>query len=225
MIVSDCAALGVPAARARRSASRHLCGLLRHQASWSRSDAPPTAVTSQRAGAPAGHRRSASSRRDRRHRSSTSCAISTSASRRFSFVTAPFLVRYQPPELQPLVDEDVAEAAAALAATFETASRGRHLRASPPRRLAEVGWRRPEAAADRSRPGRRTAFERDAAVVLRRIEEQSRDVQVASGQTRNRRALWTCWAASSAPAPGTDGRQRRAALRRPRRASALAIVP
>ena len=42
----------------------------------------------------------------------------------FLSMTLTFLVRYQPPELQPLIDEDVAEAAAALAATFETASRG-----------------------------------------------------------------------------------------------------
>ena len=40
------------------------------------------------------------------------------------FLTAAFIVRYQPPELHPLVDEDVAEAAAALAATFETSARG-----------------------------------------------------------------------------------------------------
>src|SRR6266487_4501371 len=37
---------------------------------------------------------------------------------------AAFLLDYQPPELQPLIDDDVAEAAAALASTFETASRG-----------------------------------------------------------------------------------------------------
>src|SRR5262249_56811226 len=35
-----------------------------------------------------------------------------------------FLVRYEAPELQPLIDADVAEAMGALAATFETASRG-----------------------------------------------------------------------------------------------------
>ena len=40
------------------------------------------------------------------------------------FVLNTFLQRYEPSELQPLIDEDVAEAAAALAATAETASRG-----------------------------------------------------------------------------------------------------
>ena len=40
------------------------------------------------------------------------------------FLAATFIVQYQPPELHSLVDEDVAEAAAALAATFETSARG-----------------------------------------------------------------------------------------------------
>jgi hypothetical protein len=34
------------------------------------------------------------------------------------------IARYEPPELQPIVDDDVFGAAAALAATYETASRG-----------------------------------------------------------------------------------------------------
>src|SRR5262245_7595452 len=36
-----------------------------------------------------------------------------------------FLLKYRAPELQPLVDDDIAEAMAAVAATYETASRGR----------------------------------------------------------------------------------------------------
>jgi hypothetical protein len=40
------------------------------------------------------------------------------------FLIGAFLRTYQAPELQPLHDGDVAEAAAALAATFETAARG-----------------------------------------------------------------------------------------------------
>ena len=34
------------------------------------------------------------------------------------------IARYEPPELQPIVDDDVFDASAALAATYETASRG-----------------------------------------------------------------------------------------------------
>ena len=74
-------------------------------------------------------------------------------------------------DLQPLIDEDVAGATASLAATFETAARGviyEHRPDSPPaERLA--GELKPvlaEAGKDGGSP-----FERDAAVVLRRIEQ------------------------------------------------------
>ena len=40
------------------------------------------------------------------------------------FLITTFLVRYQAPELLTLLDDDVAEAMSALAATFDTASRG-----------------------------------------------------------------------------------------------------
>jgi hypothetical protein len=86
-------------------------------------------------------------------------------------MTLTFLVRYQPPELQPLVDDDVVEAAAALAATFETASRGviyEHRPASlPAERL--VSALKPLLHEAGQRGG--SAFERDAAVVMRRLEE------------------------------------------------------
>ena len=56
------------------------------------------------------------------------------------FLIVTFLLQYQPPELNPLIDEDVAEAMEALAATFETAARGviyEHRAASlPAERLA-----------------------------------------------------------------------------------------
>ena len=103
------------------------------------------------------------------------------------FLILTFLVRYEPPELQPLIDDDVGEAAAALAATFETASRGviyEHRPASLPAErlmsalkpiLAEVG------------AGGGSGFERDAAVVLRRLEDAAREARAAEQQ--NRRAL------------------------------------
>jgi hypothetical protein len=103
------------------------------------------------------------------------------------FLVMTFLARYDPPELQPLIDDDVGEAVAALAATFETASRGviyEHRPASlPAERLmsalkpvfAEVG------------AGGGSAFERDAAVVLRRLEDAARDARAV--EPENRRAL------------------------------------
>lgn len=85
-----------------------------------------------------------------------------------------FLIRYEPPELQSLVDDDVVEAAAAVASTLETAARGviyEHRPAAlPAERLAtELRAALAEAGRDAG-----SHFERDAAVVLRRVEEAAR---------------------------------------------------
>jgi hypothetical protein len=90
------------------------------------------------------------------------------------FLTAAFIVRYQPPELHPLVDEDVAEAAAALAAARPP--RGASSTSIPPTTAA--GGRL--AAALRpllTESGQGPFEERDRAVVLRRIEEVARHRQ------------------------------------------------
>lgn len=104
------------------------------------------------------------------------------------FLVNTFLQRYNPPEMQALIDDDVAGAAAALAATFETASRGviyEHRPASlPADRLATA--LKPVLMEAGKNGG--SAFERDAAVVLRRIEEAAR--QVRSPDPSNRRAFF-----------------------------------
>lgn len=97
-----------------------------------------------------------------------------------------FLLRYEPPEFQALVDDDVAEAAAALAGTFETAARGviyEHRPAAlPADRLAQA---LKAVVAEAGQHGG-SAFERDAAVVLRRVEEGARES--ASADPASRRA-------------------------------------
>lgn len=84
---------------------------------------------------------------------------------------ATFLARYEPGELQSIVDGDVHEAVAALASTFETAARGviyDHRPASlPAERLAGA---LKSLLLEAGKNGG-TSFERDAAVVLRRIAE------------------------------------------------------
>ena len=90
------------------------------------------------------------------------------------FLITTFLVRYNPPELHALLDVDVAEAAEAMAATFETASRGviyEHRAASPP--AARLAAALTPTLAQAGQQGG-TPFQRDAAVVLRRIEEAAR---------------------------------------------------
>jgi hypothetical protein len=103
------------------------------------------------------------------------------------FLVATFLARYQPPELQPLIDDDVREAAAALAATFETASRGVIYEHRPASLSAErlVNAMKPLLAEVGKGAG--SAFERDAVVVLRRVEDAARDARAL--EPDNRRVL------------------------------------
>ncbi len=88
-----------------------------------------------------------------------------------------FLVQYQAPELQVPVDDDVAEAADAVAATLETSARGviyeRRPASLPAERLA-TGLKALLAEA-----GSGSAFERDAAVALRRLAEAARHARSA----------------------------------------------
>ena len=86
--------------------------------------------------------------------------------------------------LQPLIDDDVREAAAALAATFETASRGviyEHRPASLPAERLVTQLKPMLAEAGK---GGGSSFERDAAVVLRRVEEAAREARALEPENR-----------------------------------------
>jgi hypothetical protein len=103
------------------------------------------------------------------------------------FLVASFIVRYEPPELHPLFDEDVADGVGALASTFETASRGviyEHRAASLP--AARLSAALKPALAEMGR-GFGSAFERDAAGVLRRLATLAGDVRAL--EPDNRRGL------------------------------------
>lgn len=95
-------------------------------------------------------------------------------SRLFFLVTA-FLVHYEPPELHTLIDDDVAEAMSALAATFETASRGLIYDHRPASIVAERLTMALKPMLAEAGQGAGSGFERDAAVVLRRLEEAVHD--------------------------------------------------
>jgi hypothetical protein len=90
------------------------------------------------------------------------------------FLVTTFIVKYQPPELYSLTDLDLAEAAAALAATFETATRGviyeHHAASGAGVRLAAAL----KAVLAEAGQHAGTPFQRDSAVVLRRLEEAAR---------------------------------------------------
>jgi hypothetical protein len=93
------------------------------------------------------------------------------------FLITTFLSRYQPADLHALIDDDVAEAIGSLASTFETASRGLIYDHRPASVLAERLATALRPVLDEAGRGAGSAFERDAAVVLRRIEEAIGDVR------------------------------------------------
>jgi hypothetical protein len=103
---------------------------------------------------------------------------------RLFFVVSTCLVRYEPPEFQALLDEDVVEAATALAGTFETAARGviyDHRPASlPAERLAAAL----KPAILEAGQGAGSSFERDAAVVLRRVAKTAVTIRGAGHDQR-----------------------------------------
>ena len=94
------------------------------------------------------------------------------------------IARYAPPELQAVVDEDVIDAASALAATYETAARGviyEHRAATPAGERLGTAIRAMLREVEGSGG---SAFERDVAVVLRRVEQTARAAHLSGGSDR-----------------------------------------
>src|SRR5207244_8392014 len=103
------------------------------------------------------------------------------------FLIVSSLVKYQAPGLHSIVDDDVADAMAALAGTFETAARGviyDHRPASLPAERLVAALKPIITEAGR---GLGSSFERDAAAVMRRIADTTRDARAADQE--NRRAF------------------------------------
>jgi hypothetical protein len=92
--------------------------------------------------------------------------------------------RHRKAALPPLVDGDVAEAAKALAATFETAERGiiyEHQAASLQAQRLVRDWTG-SLTSVQSRLG--AGFERDAVIALRRIEQGARQASEVLGESQ-----------------------------------------
>ena len=106
---------------------------------------------------------------------------------RLFLMVATFVARYQPAELQPIIDDDVHGAAAALASTYETSSRGviyEHRPASLPAERLATNLKALLAEAGKSGG---SAFERDMAAVLRRMSEAVSETRTL--EPANRRAF------------------------------------
>jgi hypothetical protein len=98
---------------------------------------------------------------------------------RFFMLFQSVVVRHRPDPLRPVVDADIAEASANLAATLETASRGLIAEHTPQALNAQEILRALRQVFDEIAPqieGPRTPVERDAAKALRALEEAARRV-------------------------------------------------
>jgi hypothetical protein len=104
---------------------------------------------------------------------------------RMFLVVATFLARYHPGDLQAPIDEDAIEACAALAATLETAAKGVIYEHRPSTLAAERLAAAIKPLLNELAQGRSgSAVERDAAVVLRRVEQAAREVHDEPGAER-----------------------------------------
>ena len=119
------------------------------------------------------------------------------------FVVGSFLVRYQAPELQRLLDVDVAEAAGALAATLETSARGVIYEHRPASLPAERLMTALKPVLNQAGSGGGTAFERDATVVMRRMEDAARGMR--SEESPDRRGFLDLLARVLRQAQPADG--------------------
>lgn len=121
------------------------------------------------------------------------------------------VVRHQSDLLQKLVDDDIAQAAGALAATLETASRGivyDHRPASLPaeRLMSELKALFAEVAKNAG-----TAIERDAGIALRRIEQAAKTMSGAGSGNDLQQLLGRVLI----PTAGADGQEQGSAAQAP----------
>ncbi len=103
---------------------------------------------------------------------------------RFFFLFQSLVVGHPADPLRPLRDTDVAEAAASLAMTLETASRGLIFDQAPqslPAQQLAAALRQAFDEIAREMQGPRSPLERDAARALRSVEEAARRVGALGG--------------------------------------------
>jgi hypothetical protein len=110
--------------------------------------------------------------------------------------------RHVPQGFARLVDDDVAEAAGALAATLETAARGVIYEHPPQSLVAQRLVGEMKAMLEEMRQQGATVYDREAAIVLRAIEQGIRDIRKAvHGDTAYQDLVGRLLQVSGGPAP------------------------
>jgi hypothetical protein len=109
--------------------------------------------------------------------------------------------RHRPDGLQKLVDDDIAQAAGALAATLETAAKGIVYEHHPASFVAGRLMSELKAVVDEVVKSAGSALERDAAIALRRIEHAAKMMITVRPDANELQQLF---ARVLAPAPGGD---------------------
>ena len=87
------------------------------------------------------------------------------------------IARHKPQALTRLVDSDIAEAAAALAATLETAGRGVIYEHKPPGPAAQAITAEIKTMLSQIREQGATVYDGETAIVLRAIERGAQDIK------------------------------------------------
>jgi hypothetical protein len=102
---------------------------------------------------------------------------------RLFLMLAAAAARFRPEALQKLVDDDIAQAAGALASTLETASKGILYEHLPTSVVAARLRTELKGVVDEIVKNAGSALERDAAIALRRIEQAAKMMSAARGDT------------------------------------------
>jgi hypothetical protein len=120
---------------------------------------------------------------------------------RLFLMLATVTTRHQPDPLQKLTDEDIAQAAGALAATLETAAKGIVYEHQPASLVAARLMFELKGVVDEVVKNAGSALERDAAITLRRIEHAAKLTVAATPDTNEFQQLL---ARVLAPPPGAE---------------------
>jgi len=133
---------------------------------------------------------------------------------RLFLMLAAAVSRHQGEAFQRVVDEDVAQAAAALAFTLETAGRGIVYEQQPTSLVASRLMAEMKTLVDEVVKNAGSALERDAAIALRRIEQGAKAMSAYTSRTGSEATqseLQQLFARVLAPPPGGEAKEAPAA--------------